>query len=94
MQFFASLGLPLGKWDDSFYQILKRVGDREKVKKYLFNPITFQMRNQPPGNAGNCQGHTGNARVRIAYHHTSLPYGDPRKQIQRYFNILKHIMCP
>ena len=46
------------------------------------------MRNQPLGNEGNCQGHTGNAKVRIANHHTDLSYADPGKQVQRYFNIL------
>ena len=74
-------------WEDGNIAF-KCVGDHEKLKKYLPNPVSFQVRNQPLGNKGNCQDHTGNAKVRIANHHTDLSYADPGKQVQRYFNIL------
>lgn len=62
----------MGRWDRSFCRIRKRVGDPEKVKKYLSNPISFQMMNQAPKNEGNCQGHADHGRIRIANHHTPV----------------------
>ena len=85
--FFFFLLLWACLWEDGNIAF-KRVGNREKLKKYLSNPVSFQMRNQPLGNEGNCQGHTGNAKVRIANHHIDLSYADPGKLVQRYFNIL------